>query len=163
MKSPATVDSTDLVTEVVRLQRIIHRLKQNPPGGGPGSADRSAHVLLFTIFRAGPMRLSDLASAVYMDASTVSRQAAQLVAEGLLTREPHPVDGRASVMALSDAGRSLVQTLFDRRRDFFERTVEDWSVADLTAFTDLLRRFVDDTERTYVAACATSTPQEPPA
>jgi len=149
----------DLVDEVIRLQRVIHRIKQQPPSGEPASADRSAHVLLFSLFQAGPMRLSDLAAAVYVDASTVSRQAAQLVADGLLTRQPHPEDGRASVVALSDAGRSLVRELLERRYAFFRRTVEDWSDEDLTAFTALLRRFVDDTERTYLA-CTTSTPQD---
>lgn len=148
----APSDSTTLVDQIVRLQRIIHRLKQSPPGAE--SADRSAHVLLLTISHAGSMRLSDLATAVHVDASTVSRQAAQLVAEGLLVREPHPEDGRASVVALSEAGRGVVATFIERRRSFFEQTVRDWSEDDLHTFTSLLQRFVDDTERTYAARCA---------
>jgi DNA-binding MarR family transcriptional regulator len=144
-------DSGTLVDEVVRLQRIIHRLKQNPPGAG--SADRSAHALLMTISHAGPMRLSDLATAVHVDASTVSRQAAQLVAEQLLVRQPHPEDGRASVVALTESGRAVVASLMERRRSFFEQTVRDWSEDDLRTFIALLHRFVDDTERTYAATC----------
>lgn len=152
MELPEHVGSEPLVDEIVRLQRIIHRLKQSPPPGASGSADRSAHVLLFTIAHAGPMRLSDLATAVYVDASTVSRQAAQLVAERLLERQPHPEDGRASVVGLTDAGRAVVADIKERRRVFFEQTVRDWTEDDLRTFTSLLHRFVNDTEAAYTAA-----------
>lgn len=145
--------SEELMEQVVRLQRIIHRLKQQPTGDGP--RDRSSHVLLFTIFRQGPLRIADLASAAYVDASVVSRQAADLVAEGLLVRQPHPDDGRSSVMALTDQGQQFVQTMLVRRRAFFDRTVTDWSEQELRTFTRLLQRFVDDTEHTYAA----TTPQ----
>jgi DNA-binding MarR family transcriptional regulator len=148
-------DSAALVEQVVRLQRLIHRLKQSPATGG-GSADRSAHILLFTLSHEGPMRLSDLAAAVHVDASTVSRQAAQLVTERLLVREPHPEDGRASVVALSDAGRRAVEAMRRRRRVFFDRTIADWSDEDLQRFTQLLQRFVDDTEHAAAAVFAAS-------
>jgi DNA-binding MarR family transcriptional regulator len=153
MKAQERAGSAMLVDEIVRLQRIIHRLKQNPPGAS-GSADRSAYVLLLTVSHAGPMRLSDLATAVHVDASTVSRQAAQLVAEKLLERQPHPEDGRASVVGLTDAGRAVVADIKERRRAFFEQTVRDWSEDDLRTFVSLLHRFVSDTETTYTAACA---------
>jgi DNA-binding MarR family transcriptional regulator len=155
---PSSPESVALVDQVVRLQRIMHRLKQNPPGAG--SADRSAHVLLFTLSHAGPMRLSDLAAAVHVDASTVSRQAAQLVTEQLLVRQPDPEDGRASVVALSDAGIRFVEEMIQRRRAFIDSTVADWSAEDLRTFTSLLHRFVDDTERTYADAWAAATSQD---
>jgi DNA-binding MarR family transcriptional regulator len=147
--------SAALVEEVVRFHRIIQRMKQNPTG--PGSADRSAHILLLTIANAGPMRLSDLATAVHVDASTVSRQAAQLVTEQLLERQPHPQDGRASVVALTDAGRAVVEGVIQRRQAFFEQAVQGWSEQDLSTFTALLHRFVDDTETTYASACTAPT------
>lgn len=153
-------DSAAFVDEVVRLHRIIQRMKQSPPGAG--SADRSAHALLLTIANAGPMRLSDLATAVHVDASTVSRQAAQLVTERLLVRQPHPEDGRASVVALTDPGRTVVAGVIQRRRAFFEQAVQEWSEPDLTTFTSLLHRFVDDTERTYAAACSTTSHETSP-
>jgi DNA-binding MarR family transcriptional regulator len=151
-------ESAALVDQVVRLQRIMHRLKQNPPGAG--SADRSAHVLLFTLSHAGPMRLSDLAATVHVDASTVSRQAAQLVSEQLLVRQPDPEDGRASVVALSDAGKRFVEEMIERRRAFIDSTVADWSAEDLRTFTSLLHRFVDDTERCYADAWAAATSRD---
>lgn len=141
--------SEELMEQVLRLQRIIHRLKQQPTGDGP--RDRSSHVLLFTIFRQGPLRLADLAATAYVDASVVSRQAAELVTEGLLLRQPHPGDGRSCVMALSDLGEQFVQTMLVRRRAFFDHVVSDWSERELATFTRLLQRFVDDTEHTYAA------------
>lgn len=152
-QTPAS--SEDLIEQVVRLQRIIHWIKAQPTEDGP--RDRSSHVLLFTIFRQGPLRLSDLATAAYVDASVVSRQAADLVAEQLLVRQPHPEDGRSSVMALTAQGQQFVQAMIVRRRAFFDRVVADWSEQELSVFTELLQRFVDDTEHTY---CAVATPHE---
>ncbi len=147
---PETPPSSEgLIEQVVRLQRIIHRVKQLPTGDGP--RDRSSHILLFSIFRQGPLRLADLAATAYVDASVVSRQAADLVSEGLLVRQPHPDDGRASVMALTDEGERFVQTMLIRRRAFFDRAVTDWSEQELATFTRLLQRFVDDTEQMYTA------------
>jgi len=150
-----TPRSEELIDQVVRLQRVIHRIKAQPTGDGP--RDRSSHVLLLAIFRQGPLRLADLATAAYVDASVVSRQAAELVAEGLLVRQQHPGDGRSSVMALTHQGEQFVQTMLARRRAFFDRAVSDWSEQELGTFTRLLQRFVDDTEHTYTA---TATHQE---
>ena len=133
-----------LLTQVVRLSRLLQRLKQcGPPGG---SYDRSGNVLLLVINRLGPLRVADLATTCHVDASTVSRQAAELVREGLLRREADPGDGRASLLALTDAGEDMVAELVDRRREFFTDVVSGWSSAEIESFLSQLTRFVDDIE-----------------
>lgn len=163
--APAVLQSLsdELIDQIVRLQRVVHRLKQSPPGGSGG--DRSAHVLLLMVHHRGPLRVADLAGACFVDASTVSRQAAELVRDGLLRREADPEDGRASLMALTEAGHEHVQAMFARRRTFFSQVVRDWETEDLLAFQAYLRRFVDDVESAYTdagppATDPTSTPRQ---
>jgi len=140
----ARKDQADpLLTQVSRLSRLLQRLKNCTPSP---SHDRSANILLLVIHREGPLRVADLAGACYLDASTVSRQAAELVGDGLLRREADPVDGRASLLALTGAGQRQVAELMRRRREFFEHVVADWDAPDLDAFLALLTRFVDDVE-----------------
>ena len=64
-----------------------------------GGFDRSAIILLKTLVLNGPTRSSALAAAVHSDPSTVSRQVAALVRDGLLERQADQEDGRASLIA----------------------------------------------------------------
>lgn len=144
-------DIDPLLSQVVRLSRLLHRLKNSTPSR---TADRSANILLLVVDRLGPLRVADLANTCHVDASTVSRQAADLVRAGLLQREADPEDGRASLMALTPAGHQQVADLMARRREFFQQVVADWTAAELASFLDQLTRFTDDIERQVDAADA---------
>jgi len=136
-------DVDTLLTQVIRLSRLLQRLKQCGPGG---SYDRSGNVLLLVINRLGPLRVADLAATCHVDASTVSRQASELVREGLLHRMADPADGRASLLALTQAGVELVAELIRRRQEFFTDVVSGWTSAEIESFLTQLARFVDDIE-----------------
>jgi DNA-binding MarR family transcriptional regulator len=113
--------------------------------------DKSAFILLLTIAGLGECRSSALAEAVFSDPSTVSRQVAALVKDGLVERRADPADGRASVLAVTQAGREL---LVERRRmriEAFERVFADWSDEELKVFADQFERFVQDYECTIPA------------
>src|SRR5262245_11500612 len=69
-----------------------------------GGFDRSAFILLKNLIHMGPSRSSALAAAVHSDPSTVSRQVAALVRDGLVERRADQDDGRASLLAATPAG-----------------------------------------------------------
>jgi DNA-binding MarR family transcriptional regulator len=151
MSDTASIDATDvgnhadyLINQVIRLQRAIHRLKNSDT-----ESARSAHVILLLIAMHGPLRVADLAVKMCVDASTVSRQTAWLVNDGLLRRTSDPADGRASVLALTDRGESVAATVAKRRRELFSRIINDWPDGDVQIFSSLLRRFVDGLEAQY--------------
>mgnify|MGYP001792507881 CR=1 FL=1 len=77
--------------------------------------DRPSFMLLHTLICLGPSRVTMLAAAVHSDPSTVSRQAAHLVDMGLLERRADPADGRASLLAITDAGTALLERARQRR------------------------------------------------
>jgi DNA-binding MarR family transcriptional regulator len=132
-----------LATEVSQLMRLMHPVKAaavaREAGSGVGH-DRSAMLLLFLLLP-GPLRPGALAEASFADPSTISRQVAELVKRGFVRREPDPSDGRASLLAITDAGREVCERLRTMRRDLLAAAVEGWSDDELATFASLLTRF----------------------
>jgi len=68
-----------------------------------GSIDRAGYVTL-VVLEEETVRLSDLATRLSLDSSTVSRQIKNLEDQGFVRRTDDPDDRRASVLTLTDAG-----------------------------------------------------------
>jgi DNA-binding MarR family transcriptional regulator len=131
-----------LATEMSTLLRLIHPLKAAAArdGGAGLGQDRSAMLLLFPLME-GPQRPGALAELCYSDPSTISRQVAELVRRDLVRREPDPSDGRASLLAITDAGREVCERVRTLRRALLAAAVASWTDAELTNFAGLLSRF----------------------
>src|SRR4051794_40844740 len=91
----------ELNEEILRFVRLLKMSASTP--GGP---DMSALLLLWPLAQK-PMRVRALAQAKGSDPSTVSRQADQLVRDGLISREPDPSDARARMLVLTEKGRAI--------------------------------------------------------
>ncbi|MCS7484259.1 MarR family winged helix-turn-helix transcriptional regulator [Umezawaea endophytica] len=113
---------------------------------GKAGMDKAAFVLLANLAHLGPSRSSALAEAVLSDPSTVSRQVAGLVKDGLVERRADPEDGRASVLVATGAGQQLLRERRRMRNEAIARMFGSWSQPDWQTFTDLLERFVGDYE-----------------
>lgn len=109
--------------------------------------DRSAVMLIKTLAHLGPSRSSALATAVHSDPSTVSRQIATLVRDGLVERRADPEDGRASVLVPTETGLKLLEEQRRRIGLALARVVRQWAPEEVDRFLDLLDRFVADHER----------------
>jgi DNA-binding MarR family transcriptional regulator len=72
----------------------------------------------------GDLRLSDLGKRLGIAPSTVTRNLARLEERGLIRKEPDPIDGRAQLVALTDAGSSSAAEV-RRQEDVFARSVLD--------------------------------------
>ena len=59
---------------------------------------------------------------------------------GYVTRERDPEDGRAQVLATTEAGDQVLLDCHRRMVDAFATVLHDWSDADLTALTERLAR-----------------------
>jgi DNA-binding MarR family transcriptional regulator len=104
------------------------------------SIDKAGYWLLVRVSETGPVRLSDLAEAVELDLSTVSRQMGALVSGGLITKEPDPHDGRAAFLSLSARGAAVLESVSEARRQALADALTDWSDDErATLATGLLR------------------------
>jgi DNA-binding MarR family transcriptional regulator len=129
-----------LADELMRFFRLGGRAKSMLNKGDLG-AEFSALMLLFPLRFIGPMRVTDLAEAKQADPSTVSRQAAQLVKAGLVRREADPGDGRASRLAITDAGLDACRQLHDARQAFLREALGGWPAERVEAFVELFTEF----------------------
>ncbi|GAA3892001.1 hypothetical protein GCM10022243_66170 [Saccharothrix violaceirubra] len=109
--------------------------------------DKASFVLLATLRQLGPSRSSALAEAVFSDPSTVSRQVATLVKDGLVERRADPDDGRASVLAVTESGERLLDERRRQRNRAIGQMVADWPDEDLAEFIKYFERFVESYEK----------------
>ncbi|WP_042378257.1 MarR family winged helix-turn-helix transcriptional regulator [Streptacidiphilus melanogenes] len=112
---------------------------------GLGEAlDELTYPVLSGLTRTGPCSAADLGRAVELDRTTVTRRADRLERAGLLRREPDPADGRATLLAVTDEGRELIQVTRQRLAARIERSLDAWPGTDAEVFARCLRRFVDE-------------------
>jgi DNA-binding MarR family transcriptional regulator len=71
----------------------------------------SRTTLLWALRRTGPSPQHNLADALGVTARTITGLVDGLAAAGLVTREPHPADRRATLVTLTGAGTEIVETL----------------------------------------------------
>ena len=83
---------------------------------------RARWAVLNRLSREGSVTQARLSQMLHVDAAAITRQVKQLEAEGLVTRWSAPEDNRYTVVALTDPGRSFVETQ-RARRDEFEHIV----------------------------------------
>jgi DNA-binding MarR family transcriptional regulator len=126
------------------LRDIVVHARRNSPDG---PTDRAAAGLLLHLLTLGPVRAGDLAERARLDPSTVSRHLQSLEDDGYVRRSDDPEDGRATVVEVSAQGRQLVTKVLDHRIGALGRAVSDWSAADVSSLTHLLRRLADDLAR----------------
>ncbi|HEY2042998.1 MAG TPA: MarR family transcriptional regulator, partial [Jatrophihabitans sp.] len=118
-------------TFMLNLTRYKHQVNGN-------RVDRMALMVLGTLSFCGPSRLTTVAERTGLDASTVSRQVADLEKAGLLAREADPDDKRAVLLQATRQGKQLMNQLTTGRRKRLERLLSDWSDQDIA---DLGRLF----------------------
>jgi DNA-binding MarR family transcriptional regulator len=122
------------------LRRVnrLHDKRGESPAGGP---DRAAYALLGRVAADGPTRLSALAGEMCVDLSVVSRQVAALEAAGMVARSPDPADRRASLIAVTEAGRELFAQKKAKFQALLRTLLADWSPDERAEFARLLGLF----------------------
>jgi len=100
---------------------------------------------LATIYRHGPVRLTDVALHVDLEPSRVSKEVNRLVEAGLVAQQADATDGRAVLLTVTDAGAEAFtryratadQILADRLQHWPDGELEDLA-AKLTGLADSL-------------------------
>lgn len=142
--APPIVEVADTITE---LMRSFQRVKARYLAQAEHDVEWSGQVVLRLLANHGPMRASEIAGSLHSDPSTVSRQVATMVKDGLLQRQADPEDGRASILALTDKAGAVIAEHDRVRLTHFAEMLSDWSLSDLSRFAALLQRFTADFER----------------
>src|SRR6202035_4814125 len=150
--APAARAATDAAADrVLDLLRTVRKAKARMAADARGDVDSATQLLLHTVAAHGPVRTSALAASVHSDLSTVSRQVGALVGRGLLERQADQRDGRACVLAVTDAGRAAIAEHERGRQAFFDEVLTGWDADELRQFGQQLERFTAAYDRVHAA------------
>ncbi|MGD9942777.1 MAG: MarR family winged helix-turn-helix transcriptional regulator [Burkholderiaceae bacterium] len=136
LDSPRTLD--DLL-----LYRISHLL--STAGGvvvrlceGEWGITRREWRVLALLAACDGVLSSQLADRARLDRARTSRAVSSLVAKKLVARQPHPGDGRAAELRLTDTGRELYERVFPRVAALNRELVSVLSESDRAALDRML-------------------------
>jgi DNA-binding MarR family transcriptional regulator len=126
-------------------QASLMRLHDLVSARGGLALERSAYPLLNQILalqgRGGGGRLTDVAAGLGVAVPTVSRQVRQLEDLGLVVRTKDPIDGRAIILEVSEAGVDALQRMRVEWRKTVAEILEPWPQKDREILGELLERF----------------------
>lgn len=142
---PASDDLAAIGDAMHRIARQVHRRKA-ALAADPVAAEWAAHHMLEHVAASGPMRAAYLAECTGSDPSTVSRHVASLVRDGLVERQPDPLDGRASLLACTAAGDAIVERQRSRRLSAMQSMLSEFAADELAALGSLLPRLAASME-----------------
>ncbi|MEV4311679.1 MarR family transcriptional regulator [Actinocrispum sp. NPDC049592] len=103
-----------------------------------------AGKLLALLSATGETRVSDLADQRFVDASVVSRQAAQLEKLGLIERRRAPEDGRVALLRVTPEGERVLEEWRQTQVDLLAKALHGWDADKLTAATTFLAEINED-------------------
>ncbi len=110
-------------------------------------ADRASIIILFKLGHGldnvGTMRITDIAALVGVDTPAVTRKIQQLEHQGLVSRCVDPSDRRSVRIALTSAGREVLEQVMRAHRALLDRLFAQWSQAELAEFASHLTRLTD--------------------
>jgi len=132
-----TFEEADAINHAVRLLTINGRARAGELlaaiGLHPGQ-----EVLLLELARGGPMIHSQLSKALGCEPPSITQMAAKLEAAGHVARRPCASDKRASVLELTDSGRSLITDIERIWRTLAEETVRGLPAAAVASLSSTL-------------------------
>jgi DNA-binding MarR family transcriptional regulator len=140
-KAPGRDDVAEVADSLIALMRSFGKARARILAAAEHDVEWSSHMVLKCIQSCGQLRATELAEHLQSDPSTVSRQVAALVKDGLVERRADPDDGRASLLALTPQADSVLAEHDQIRLDFFAQVLDGWSDAELRRFAGMLHRF----------------------
>ncbi|AZS38353.1 MarR family transcriptional regulator [Microbacterium sp. 1P10UB] len=97
------------VTSVIRAQQLLIGRVERTLKPFALSFARYEMLRLLAFTREGRMPMASAIARLQVHPTSVTNTVERLVRDGLVVREPHPTDGRAAILALTDDGRELVE------------------------------------------------------
>jgi DNA-binding MarR family transcriptional regulator len=141
---------TDRKADVARIQLAVSVIVRNIRSetveryvanrAGVPFEDFHDGILPF-IYRSQPVRISDLAQMMQLETTTVSRRLAGLDRQGIIRRDPHPIDGRSTLVSLSPKGEAIFSATSQSWLATFNEVLEDWDDGAVIAFSTYLLVF----------------------
>jgi DNA-binding MarR family transcriptional regulator len=147
----------DALNQAIRLLSLRHRARAAqliaPLGLHPGQ-----EALLLELDRTGPRIQAQLSGALGCEPPSVTLMTRKLEASGHIRRTPDPADKRATIVALTDSGRALVERIKQLWVGLAAETVRDLPAAVLEQLPGILQTMSNNVNGRTVAPPANPGP-----
>lgn len=120
-------DRIEIARTLEELVRLVRRLR------APGELSLTAASTLGLLAREGPRRLTELAALERVTQPAMTQLVARLAAQGLVERRGDPADGRVVNVAVTEAGRRLVESRREAREAKLAAMLDELGETDLEA------------------------------
>ena len=142
----AVADGMVAVTSVMRAHQILLARVENALRPYDLSFSRFELLRLLAFSRNGAQPITTASDRLQVHVTSVTHAIRRLEADGLVSRVPHPTDGRTTLVRITDLGRSTVQdATVTLNRDVFADIGISGEQADaLVASIETLRRHAGD-------------------
>jgi DNA-binding MarR family transcriptional regulator len=152
-EAPSAASATEptprpVVEAVLGASRVLVAVAARSLAGAGDEVTLPQYRVLVVLASRGPQRVASLAEALGVAPPTATRMCDRLVRKGLVRRRPSRADRREVHLALTPAGRALVDEVTRRRRAEIARLLERLDPADQSAIVELfgkLARAADET------------------
>lgn len=122
------------------ISRELNLISRHQLTGRPrGVLERSAYLLLNRIVATGPMTARELAEALQLEISTVTRQIAAMLREEVVERIQDPDGGLASKLRITPTGAAHLTADRELYRTSLATAVTDWPDKECADLYRLLR------------------------
>ncbi len=134
------------ITSIVRAQQLLlARYDELLKPFGITFARYEA-LMLLSFSRAGELPVGKIGERLQVHRSSVTNAVDKLVADGLVERVPHPTDGRATLIRITDQGRDVAESATEvlNGADFAVTALPPQDRDALTRILTVLRRDAGD-------------------
>jgi DNA-binding MarR family transcriptional regulator len=139
-----TISTTDLAH---RLRPVLVRLSRRMRQEAGAELSPTQGAALGTIDRHGPLTPSELALRERIQRPTATRVLARLEESGLIARTADPSDRRSSLVAITEPGLALLDSVRDRKDAYLAQRLDQLSPEDLAALdraAGILERMLEE-------------------
>jgi DNA-binding MarR family transcriptional regulator len=140
---PAVAGVAEALSTIVR-QAHTPRWQEKLSAEARLALDRASYPILRRVAEGEALRLTEVAHALQLDVSTVSRQVKHLEVSGLIARRSDPSDGRAAALVLTPSGRDALDRLRAAHHRTIAQILDGWSPAERAALATGLARLAAD-------------------
>ncbi|MFE4198056.1 MarR family winged helix-turn-helix transcriptional regulator [Paenarthrobacter sp. NPDC056912] len=152
--SVGSATATDLVHQIFDLQRTLRCVVTAHLARVPDVGMALQGVMRF--IGEGDARATQLAARLGVSAPVLSRHIAELEELGFVVRRPDPADGRAQILALTEAGAAKLRDVEEQRSVRLRDYLGDWSEDDALEASQVLQKLTESLKDSIRATAAGS-------
>jgi DNA-binding MarR family transcriptional regulator len=141
---------TPIVVQMIFLgHRLSHLMERRL---APHQYNRTQAALIMILKHRPGLMAQDLASPARVEPPSVTRALQTLERRGLVAREPHPTDGRASLFQLTEAGREAATTVGEIYRQASNEVEASLAPEGAAALREAVRALLPTVDRLLLEA-----------